>query len=263
MTGSSEEPNATAATAAAVKMLKRFGIRDPRELVLEELAMAEGVLVLDDRLVGAEARLLRRSGAGLIRVDSQIPEPGRRRFAIAHELGHWALHGGVSQLESCTGAAIHGYAGSREEIEASCFAASLLMPPKFMRSRYTGAPTLRLVREAAEELGTTLSATAVRIVETTEDACLVVFSSTEDGVVRWWRRSRKCPTVWLERRQPLREGTVAWDVRASGRSPEAPELVSPGDWFDHVPVYDRLSVVEESMVLGGYGTILTLLTLGG
>lgn len=64
--------------------------------------MALGVLILEGPLDSADARLIRRGAHGLIRVKQDIPESGRKRFAIAHELGHWLLHRNLSQVLACT-----------------------------------------------------------------------------------------------------------------------------------------------------------------
>jgi IrrE N-terminal-like domain len=62
--------------------------------------------------------------------------PTRRRFTIAHEIGHWVMHRGQQSL-FCRGKGIQ--ADDREvegpdiEEEASIFAASLLMPRELMR----------------------------------------------------------------------------------------------------------------------------------
>ena len=105
------ERDFTKAEIAASKTLRRFGLRDPRRLVLEDLAMALGVVVIDAPLQGAEARLVRRGEKGLIRVSEDIPELGRRRFAIGHELGH--------QIER------HPGFGQRQEYEADRIGANL------------------------------------------------------------------------------------------------------------------------------------------
>ncbi len=131
----------TKAEVAAAKLLRRFGLRDPRNLVLEDLAMALGVVVVDASLKGAEARLVRRGKKGLIRVSDAIPEAGRRRFAIAHELGHWSVHAHTSQLNLCLDEDIVGYKGSREELEANAFAGSLLMPGRYLQQTYPSAPS--------------------------------------------------------------------------------------------------------------------------
>ena len=79
-----------------------FGFVGPEELVLEDMAFARGVLVIDATLDSADARLVRSGDRGIIRVSDAIPEAGRRRFAIAHELGHWEMHSKVTQLAVCT-----------------------------------------------------------------------------------------------------------------------------------------------------------------
>jgi len=252
----------TKAEVAAAKLLLRFGVEDPRKLHLEDLAMALGIVVIDAPLRGAEARLVRQGEKkGLIRVSEDIPEPGRRRFAIGHELGHWSEHREVSQLSLCTASEVVGYRGSRAELEANAFSANLLLPGRFLRETYPAAPCLDVVQEIAEDLVTTLTATAVRVVETTGDPCLVVFTDLETGCVQWWRRSGRCPQLWLESRQPVSEMSMTSDILA-GRDLTPVEEVNPATWFHHVDGHEQYVVYEESMRLGGYPTAITLLSVG-
>ena len=222
--------------------------------------MALGVLVTIGPLMGAEARLVRDSERGLIRVREGIPERGRERMAIAHELGHWELHGETSQVAVCVDDDIHGYSASVEELEANAFACELLMPGKVVRERFGRAGvTLALVGRAATEMGTTLTSTAVRLVDMSRDAHMVVFS--ENGSVKWWRASSGCPRLPLQRRQPLSSHSVAHWVAKGGPASVRPEPVNPAAWFDHIPWHDRLEVYEESMRLGSYPTVMTILSI--
>jgi len=69
--------------------------------------------------------------------------PPRRRFTIAHELGHWFLH----QREQTSLFCRHGQVDERDERpplppieeEANHFAAALLMPAEMVRREYTRA----------------------------------------------------------------------------------------------------------------------------
>ena len=64
--------------------------------------------------------------------------PTRRRFTIAHEIGHWVMHRGYSRRCSAAARAIQPdereVEGPDIEEEASIFAASLLMPRELMKT---------------------------------------------------------------------------------------------------------------------------------
>lgn len=67
--------------------------------------------------------------------------PGRRRFTIGHELGHWCMHRGdhVATIY-CRSSSVDPQAERPErpvpEQEADAFAAALLMPAELMREHY-------------------------------------------------------------------------------------------------------------------------------
>jgi Zn-dependent peptidase ImmA (M78 family) len=185
----SSQASKAVAAAEGLRVWNLYGFKTPTDLVLEDLAFAMGVLVVCGRLENCDARLLRKGERGLIRVSDAISEPGRRRFAIAHELGHWELHKNVSQAVACTSEdMVKKYKASPEEVEANYFASSLLMPEPLFGPRCDGKrPSVELVRTLADEFGTSLTATAIRIVELSQDYCAVVFS--ENGRVRWFRAS--------------------------------------------------------------------------
>jgi hypothetical protein len=67
--------------------------------------------------------------------------PGRRRFTIGHELGHWCLHRGdhVATIY-CRSSSVDPQAARPErplrEQEADAFAAALLMPADLVRDHY-------------------------------------------------------------------------------------------------------------------------------
>jgi len=119
----------------------------------------EGVSVRYSDLKDISGLVLRKDGAALIGVN-RTHSPVRRRFTLAHEFAHVLLHDGAelrfdrhfrvnlrSDLSS-TGTDI-------EEIEANFFAASLLMPRKFLdddeRTLTIEVEDARAVRELARE----------------------------------------------------------------------------------------------------------------
>lgn len=68
--------------------------------------------------------------------------PPRRRFTIAHEIGHWELHRSGEQPAFCRTAAVEAVDAGRPaaipltEDEANRFAAAVLMPAELLRNHY-------------------------------------------------------------------------------------------------------------------------------
>lgn len=68
--------------------------------------------------------------------------PPRRRFTIAHELGHWSLHRDAERAVYCRSTSIDPDDADTStslppvEEQANAFAAALLMPARLMREQY-------------------------------------------------------------------------------------------------------------------------------
>jgi IrrE N-terminal-like domain len=85
---------------------------------------------------------------GEIWVNAQESEtwPARRRFTIAHELGHWQMHRSSETSVFCRSAVIEAALEQNRpdpapaEEEANAFAAAVLMPARLVRERYASAP---------------------------------------------------------------------------------------------------------------------------
>lgn len=121
-----------------------------RELPPEHLAAAPGAPALDP---GQELSGLLLAGPGEIWVNATEAErwPARRRFTIAHELGHWVLHRSGQTSLFCRHTTVDPADGGGEaagpgkseraklpeiEAEANAFAAALTMPADLMRAHY-------------------------------------------------------------------------------------------------------------------------------
>jgi Zn-dependent peptidase ImmA (M78 family) len=81
---------------------------------------------------GGKAGLVARKGTSIIIGVNSADAPARRRFTIAHEIGHMLLHANEPLIVDDRGYALIGErregASSPREIEANSFAAALLMP---------------------------------------------------------------------------------------------------------------------------------------
>lgn len=227
--------------------------------MLEDIAMDRNVLVREGSLKKSEAYLVRLKNKGVIKVRESIPERGRKRFAIAHELGHWELHYDSSQFNYCSEDDINGYQGSTHEIEANVFASELLMPTRIISPKYrTATPSIETIKQISSEFDVTLTAAAVKFVQISKEDCLVAFS--KDGMVQWWRKGKEFSSIpGIERHHPLHPESEASEIYL-GRPPSSKMVKVPTEaWFPYIRNRFGLEVHEQSFKLGRYSTILSIL----
>lgn len=117
-------------------LLEDHGIHKPPvpvEKIAENLGLEIRCAPLQGDLYGA---LIRSDHEMYIGVNS-LNHPNRRRFTIAHELGHFVLHKGI-KVHIDKGFRVNwrddesSQAVSDEEMEANRFAAEILMPIQFL-----------------------------------------------------------------------------------------------------------------------------------
>ncbi len=178
-------PRRAIAEAEARRIIEKLRILSPDEINLEAIAMHFNVRVRERSLSGCEARIVREENKGVISIKNSISPYGRKRFAIAHELGHFFLHPDTKQLSRCTDADFHEWGHKkREEVEANIFAAELLMPERILAPCITGQiPSLALIAKLANDFATSLTATAIRFITLTKEPCALIAS---DGTTRNW-----------------------------------------------------------------------------
>lgn len=254
------EPRLEFAKGKATQALKELEIDSIEKLAdLASICLDRGVFVTYQPMRNMEGMLIRPKR--LIAVRSDIPELGRTRFTIAHELGHWEMHPGLNQLQICSSEEIHAYRGSAFEIEANTFAAQLLMPDFMLTEQLRFlSPTLETVKKLAHRFQTSLTATAVRMCEYTDLPVIVAFSS--GGKLRWYRRSHRATGYWFMRiGAELSGDTLARYCTDEPDDPSAPEEVESSAWFPDDHQNDRFKVHEESVELGAYGTTLSIITI--
>ena len=96
---------------------------------IESICKELGIKVKDNRSLDKDGYLICQNGKKIILVNSQITNRHRKRFVIAHELGHFLLH--RAQLYSCDNvseAANQNVNNQEQEKEANAFASELLIP---------------------------------------------------------------------------------------------------------------------------------------
>ena len=248
---------------AAGKLLNKYEIISPDMIMLEAISELENITLYEGKLDGMEARLVRKANKGIIRVKEGIRELGRKRFAIAHELGHWILHVDDCQLFPCTTNHLNDYKNSKIEIEANYFAASLLMPFNFfsedMQNKEYSFDTIKVLSEI---YSTSLTATCRRFVDLSKDYFAVVMS--ENGIIKWWHGSGLfAEHLYIDAGSSLSQYTVAYDFF---RNPdlgigEKKAEVSIDAWCSMNSVSGISYCIEETIYMKEYNSTLSLISL--
>ena len=242
----------------AERILKQLGITEPQEIDLEAIAWHLGVRIKECELDGCEARIVGYHDKAIIRIDRRR-RPRRKRFSIGHELGHWCHH--RRRMLVCRAEEIGSHKPGTPAIErvADGFAADLLMPRYLfdpLARQYTRL-TIRSVREMSDLFDTSITATAIRLVESGHSPAVLVCHSQEGR--EWFTRSPDVPERWFPQKQLDPESFATDLLFRKGREQAQPRLIGADAWFDRSEA-QRFELHEQSVRIAD-GQILTLLLL--
>lgn len=240
----------------AEAFIDRFGANAGREL--ETIAPTIGLKIVEVEADAFEGVLRRIKGRmlGTIALSRSVTDPRRRRFTIAHELGHYLIPSHMESSTPCRPKDIERWDATlhTKEVEANRFAASALMPRAAIADFFADEPSFDVIERLSNRQETSLTASAYRYVELSGERVAIVWS--EHGTVKWARGS----DVFYRR---VRRGVLdsaSFASRASKGSsiPDEFERVDATAWFEEKNMVDGATILEHSMTLGTYG-VLTLL----
>jgi hypothetical protein len=231
------------------------------------IAARHEITVQPDTAAGVSGMLLRHGDVFGILYATHIPSEGFQRFSVSHELGHYFLDGHIDHVLPKNGvhASYAGFVSSDPyELEADHFAAGLLMPcAPFKRAMARQRPGLEAVESLAGLCKTSLTATAIRYAELTDDAIAIVISTgpTIDFCFLSDTMKSLPQLAWLRKGTPLPAGTATARLNANvgsiANGDRAEAEVDVMDWLGGT----RSALATEQVVgLGGYGKTLTVLS---
>lgn len=231
-----------------------FGHDDPiLDVVGDDLPGFEGALY------GTEKNGKR--GWALI-YNSGIAVPGRIRFTMAHELGHYILHRcGRSSFE-CSEEDMLRWESEEKRIEAEAdvFASYLLMPiDDFQRQVHGDQIDLEVLHGCAKRYGVSLTAAILKWLEFTEQRAVLVIS--RDGYILWARSSQSALKSGAFFRTHNRVVSVPTDSLAASDDSGPPERqgieLAARVWFPQEP--REMSLREMKIVSDRYEQTMSLL----
>ena len=179
----------------------------------------------------------------------------RKKFTIAHELGHFYIPWHSELMFGCDIKEMdfkNDYAP--REKEANLFAAELLMPMKEFKNHFSGKICYTTVSELANIFDVSFQAALNRCIDLAFEDCMVVCSI--DRRIKWFKATEDFPL--LVNRKTVSELSGA-DELFDMQIFQVKTIEEPGYiWFCNA---DERDVVEESIAFPNYNEVISIIHL--
>lgn len=227
------------AIAAAKRVYVECGITDPLQLPISVIINSKNIIIKEEEIDGADGRILMNKHSGIITVNSSIEYPPKKRFILAHELGHFELHRQIKYGFSDNDETLnHSYQNnfSLEEVEANEFAAEFLMPTNLFNFECRGKVfSHKVIEHLANRFQVSKSAAILKFVKKDNGNHPIFIVCCQDNKMKWFKKSDDWRYYSLFKRGlPPPPGTVADEVFKKGISyfgEEATQQIWKCDWF--------------------------------
>ena len=214
----------------AENLLKDLGVTAASDIDIEAIAYHVGAVIKYRPLNGCEGRIIGANDRAVITVNSQAIST-RQRFSAAHELGHWHYDRGRSLV--CWSNDINNPARTSLDPErvADSYAADLLMPRFLFRpmAKKIGKVSFQAVEALRKEFRTSLTATAIRLVEHGPEPAILVCHTAKGR--KWFNRPHDIPSKWFPRND-LDAESYAIEMLHGRTDRSKRERVCADAWFD-------------------------------
>lgn len=250
------------ASQTALAVLESCGINDLSSFELENVLYSRGISMIRTTNIGsAEGRILMQGDQAIVTINASIKYEPKIRFVLAHELGHYELHRNTSSLFVDRNLSTESSltTSNIQEIEANIFAKEILMPELIISQVFNDPPSIELISKVANYFQTSLSATALRLVELSPYPLAVI--STNAGRIQWRNFTNnffiQVPKNGSE--IPYRSSTYKFLKYQKGQNISEISISNNESWS--VPEYsnDLSMQLKEQCVRIAHDTILTLL----
>ena len=184
----------TKAQTQAQQLLADCGFDEITNLPMDLFVAGLGAILIEEEIKHSDGKIIFGNSKVVIKENSEIQFPERKRFVTAHEIGHLIMHNKM-QLPDDIFANFNIIEGMEstlkfgtQELEANEFASELLMPEKlFLKESGKKKFSPLLIKQLATRFKTSLTATVFRYMQLDLHPICLVF--IENGKVKYWKKS--------------------------------------------------------------------------
>lgn len=255
----------------AKRLLENCGLDEITDLEMDLFVSGLDAILVEEDLNHYDGKIIFGNNKSVIKVNKQIQFLERKRFVIAHEIGHLIMHKGI-ELPDDTFSTFNIISGmekllktGKQELEANEFASELLMPEKlFLKGAKGKKFSPLLIKQLAERFKTSLTATVFRYLQfdNLHPICIVFI---ENGKVRYWKKSDDLK-VWLgdyNKLAPPSDSVAAEYIQKNYefvyKLEDKAQTISKSTWFTLNEYDEDTTFYEYCIPTKKYRTILSII----
>ena len=196
-------------------------LNHPQKADPYEMCEMIGIEVILDKPITRDGYLVCCDGMKLIFISSRITNSHRRKFIVAHEIGHFLMHRDglfcCSQISDYSSAVVNS---SAQENEANAFASELLLPNEELKKLLPSTPIdFSTIIRIADRFDVSVTHAALQAVQSSnaENEVLLCYDgkklkwfATENSGISYSRIPKCCP-VDIASSSKCTDISVAWD----------------------------------------------------
>ncbi len=226
------------------------------------ICASQEIEIFEKDFDGIEGVLLFNGQLATIGINSKQTYPKRRRFSVAHELGHLNLDVtfGEEQTFVCSNRMIETFDISRDkELRADQFASELLMPKRMVQNYFNPQePCWDSIRQVSNYFDVSLMASAFKFISMTTASCCLIVSKNRQ--IQFYRSSDSFRySLQMSDSRIVAEGTFAYKALKSQSIPSDFDIVPANSWIVGYKVKQDSELFEWSLPLNSHGQVLTIL----
>lgn len=249
-------------TQTAQKVITDLFIKTPDDLDLEGIINFYGGYYQEKPMTGADGRIIFKGNKIIVSINSQIPYAPKKRFVVAHELGHLLLHKNTLPVFSCDESSfMDWYQSSSFETQANEFAAEVLMPRSLFieQAKKSKKFDFNLLRNLATYFQTSITSTVIKFISHGTYPIAVVYSV--DGTIKWQQFSPDFifKRFKAQRGQHVPKETVVHDVLVGRAKILQKEPILASYWFNVFESQKDIYLYEECFAIPSQRGIISML----
>jgi len=217
-------------SSRALNILKELKVTNLKNVDIEDIYALKGIFYEESILLGSQARIVSTPNYSKITLNSALTYKNQKRFAQAHELGHYELHRETKVICDNEKSFFDYHQKGGQEVEANEFTSELLMPRKYFKDYVTNKTfNLDLIKDIADYFETSITSTAIKYSDFGHEYIGIIFS--QDGKIKWVRINQNLPLQFIQIGLSVPEHSVVSDFYKSKSVPKTPVLLDAFIWF--------------------------------